>query len=282
LKQGTLKRLLREPLFHFIAIGGLFFYLYSLSNDISRRAADVINISPARISQIRNGFETVWKRPPGEGELKALIENEIREEVYYRDALALGLDKNDAMVRRRLVQKMEFLGDSGAYLKQPAKDELERYYQNHQEKYQRSAKRAFEQIFLGEQVDKIEIRDALQVLQSGASDDGAIPGRPSRLPAQLRLSPRTTVDSIFGDGFFEQISQLPPGKWSGPVQSNYGIHLVRTLGEQAASLPPLESIREAVLKDWQTQQAGQARKLDYARRRARYRIEINSQAVDSL
>ena len=130
-----LMRLLREPLFHFIAIGGLIFALYGAVDDAGEAPADVIVIVPERIDQLATEFSAVWKRKPTDDELDALIDEEVRAEVYYREALALGLDRNDAIVRRRMRQKMEFLLDTGAYLQEPAEGELESLFRRQSQNF---------------------------------------------------------------------------------------------------------------------------------------------------
>ena len=123
-----LMRLLREPLFHFIARGGLIVALYAAVNDTDEAPVNVIVIAPERIDQLATEFSAVWKRMPTDDELDFLIEEEVRAEVYYREALALGLDRNDAIVRRRMGQKMQFLLDTGAYIQEPAEGEFEAYF----------------------------------------------------------------------------------------------------------------------------------------------------------
>ncbi len=281
MNKEKLKRLLREPLFHFIAIGGLFFWAYSALNDTRQTDTAVIVVSEDRIAQIQNGFNSVWKRLPTDQELDSLIEEEIREEVYYRDALALGLEKNDAMVRRRLRQKMEFLGDTGAFLKEPPAAELQAYYQANQSRYQRQPALAFEQLFLGEKPDQNTISQTLQTLRSNPAADLNKLGKRSLLPPQLRLSKPDAINNVFGQGFFKQLEQLSPGVWDGPVISTYGTHLIRTLDGKAGELPPLDSIRDVVIKDWKNEQALAARELDYAQRRARYSVEVIRSAPEA-
>jgi hypothetical protein len=275
LNRGTLQRLLREPLFHFIAIGGLFFWVYSALNGGISTAPDTIVVSAERITQIKVGFNSVWKRMPSEDELGNLLEEEIREEVYYRDALALGLDKNDAMVRRRLRQKMEFLGDTGSFLQEPSEGELKAFYKTNRIKYQREPQLAFEQLFLGENPEENSIRETLESLLSDPAADLSELGKRSLLPSQLRLSGAKAVNSVFGQGFFEQLAQIPPGAWGGPVSSTYGIHLVRTLDGKDGELPPLSDVREAVVRDWKNAKVLEVREQDYAQRRARYKIVVN-------
>jgi hypothetical protein len=134
-------------------IGGLIFLLFAAVNDTRETPANVIVITAGRIDQLAASFSSVWKRSPTPDEIKALIKGEVREEVYYRDALALGLDKNDAIVRRRLKQKMEFLTDAGAYLQKPSAGELEAYLTANAKTYRHGARLAFEQIYLGEARD---------------------------------------------------------------------------------------------------------------------------------
>jgi hypothetical protein len=272
---STLQRLLREPLLHFIAIGALLFLLYGTLNDAAQDESDnVIIITPERIAQINKGFNSVWSRNPSDEELDNLIELEIRSEVYYRDALALGLDKNDAGVRRRLQQKLEFLSDTGSYLKDPSSSELDAFYTNNQQDYQQPPRLAFEQLYLGENPAKENIDKTLEQLLTEPAIDPYTLGQRSGLPPQLRLSTPRTINSVFGPEFYQQIGELAPGEWSGPVTSTYGLHLVRTLDGTPARTPPLEDIRATVLKDWKQENAREARELDYKRRRARFEVEI--------
>ncbi len=269
-----LLRLLREPLFHFLAIGGLMFAVFTAMNDTSEPPADVIVITLERIEQISAGFESVWRRQPADGELDALIEEDVREEVYYREAMALGLDRDDAIVRRRLRLKMEFLMDSAANVVDPVADELEAYFAANEELYRLEPRLAFEQIYLGENPSPETIARALSVLQSDPATDPFTLGERTLLPAQLGLSPTDVVFGVFGNGFFERLAELPPGVWTGPVVSTYGVHLVRIVDSLPARTPRLEEVRKRVLRDWKTAKADEIRDRDYAERRARFVVEI--------
>ncbi len=269
-----LKRLLREPLLHFFAIGGLIFLLYAAVSDTRRVPADVIVITLARIDQLAAGFSSVWKRMPTDDELDALINEDVRSEVYYREALALGLDKNDTIVRRRLRQKMEFLTDTGASLLKPVAGELKVYFAANEQTYKRGPRMAFEQIYLGETPNPETITQTLSALHSGPETDPSTLGERTLLPAQLDLSPPNAIDGVFGKGFFERLAELRPGVWSGPVASAFGVHLVRMLDTLPSRTPPLEEVRDAVLRDWKAAKAKEIREQDYARRRARFVVEI--------
>ncbi|MGB6908253.1 MAG: peptidylprolyl isomerase [Methyloceanibacter sp.] len=269
-----LLRLLREPLFHFTVIGGLIFALYAVVDDMGEAPADVIVIIPERIDQLAAGFSSVWKRMPTDTELDALIEEDIREEVYYREALALGLDRNDTIVRRRLRQKMEFLMDTGANLLEPSAGELEAYFAANEQAYRLEPRLALEQIYLGNAPDQQTIARSLSALRSAPPTDPSALGERTLLPAQLGLSPRNAIDGVFGEGFFELVLDISPGEWTGPVASAYGVHLVRILDNLPARTPPLDEIRDAVLRNWREAKAQEIRELDYAGRRKHFVVEI--------
>jgi hypothetical protein len=234
----------------------------------------VIVITPGRIDQLAAGFRSVWKRNPTRGELDALIDGDIREEVYYREALALGLDKNDPIVRRRLRQKMEFLTNTGAYLQEPTAGELEAYLAANEKAYRHPPRLAFEQIYLGKSPDPKNITRALSAIRSNSATDPSMLGERTLLPAQLGLSLPNAVDGTFGQGFFELLAKFLPGVWTGPVASSYGVHLVRIVDSLPARKPTLDEVRDAVLRDWKAAKALELRERDYATRLKQFIVEI--------
>ncbi len=269
-----LLRLLREPLLHFLAIGGLIFLLFAAVAGPSPGPTDTIVIGPERIEQLATGFQSVWRRPPTDDELRAMIDDFVREEIYYRKALALGLDRNDTVVRRRLRQKMEFLTDTGADLLEPGAGELEAYLAANEQTFRRGPRLSFEQIYLGETPGRESITRSLSALQSDPATDASVLGERTLLPSRLGLSPPDAIDGVFGQGFFERLVELSTGVWAGPVVSAYGIHLVRILDSLPARTPPLEEVRDAVLRDWKAAKARELRELHYARLRERFVVEI--------
>ena len=191
-----LQRFLREPLFHFILIGGLFFLIYSTVNDTYGNSTDTIVITPDRIRQIETEFKGVWNREPSDEELDSLIKGEVRSEVYYRDALALRLDENDAVVRRRLRQKMEFLTDTGVYLQQPSESELASYFTANEQNYRIEPRLAFEQIYLGKSSSKDLVVQTLALLSQDQAINSATIGQSTLLPAQLKLSQPAAIECV--------------------------------------------------------------------------------------
>jgi len=271
---NRLARLLREPLLHFLAIGGLIFLLFAALAEPSPSPTDTIVIEPERIEQLATRFQSLWRRPPTDEERRALIDDFVRGEIYYREALALGLDRDDTVIRRRLRQKMEFLTDTAADLLEPAEGELEAYLAVNENTYRSRPQVAFEQIYLGETPGPDSVELSLSALQSDPVTDLSALGESTLLPAQLGLSSPDAVDGVFGQGFFMRLAEFSAGAWAGPVKSAYGVHLIRIRESLPARMPPLEEVRDAVLRDWKAAKAAEIRELHYALLRERYVVEI--------
>ena len=272
--KNYLLRLLREPLLHFCLIGGLIFIAFNLSNTDQEDTDNVITVSSARLSQLQSQFESAWKRPPTANELHNLVEGHIRQEVYYRSALSLELDRNDAVVRQRMQQKMEFLIDTGAYLEQPTPAELNAFFAANNTSYRQDPRLAIKQIYMGKHPDPIQLNQSLTLLNT---DQNVIPGTLSErtfLPFHLTLSTPESVDAVFGKDFFKQLLELPQEKWSGPITSSFGLHLVSIVDRRSGRTPTLDEIHDQVLKDWQATKIKEIREEDYALRRSRFDIFI--------
>ena len=266
-----LANLFRQPLLHFLLIGAAIFAVYAvLDESPAATATGEIVVTSAKAEQLAAGFQSVWRRPPTAEELDRLVDDHIREEVLVREATALSLDRNDAVIRRRLRQKMEFLTDSAAGALKPSDDELRDHMEANAERYTSSAKIAFEQVFVGENPGGAEIDAARSALEEGTDPAGV--GARTLLPASLPMSVRTVVDGTFGRGFFDAVADLETGAWRGPVRSGYGMHLVRVAQRAEGERLPFETVREAVLRDWTKAKAGEIADAHYQRMRARYVI----------
>jgi len=209
-----IQRLLGEPLLHFFLAGGLIFLVYSSAQDDRESEPGVIVISAEQRERLSLQFQSVWSSEPSVAELDKVIDSYIREEVYYREALALGLDKNDTVVRQRMRQKIEFLTDVGAQLLNATEQELQTYLAENQDQYDHGSRRAFEQYYLGQAATKAEVDNALQSLRSQRQPDL---NPPSRLPREVSLMTAPDIDSIFGHAFTAQIAGYSLNQWSGPV-----------------------------------------------------------------
>jgi parvulin-like peptidyl-prolyl isomerase len=271
-ERGVFGRLMREPLFHFLLIGIMVFGVYRFAGPLEPgNDRPVIEVTTAQEERLAGQFETVWRRPPTSVDLEGLVEDHVREEIYYREGLALGLDRDDTVIRRRLRQKMEFLGDAGAGGLVPEEAELRAYLEAHVERFAAPAKVTFRQVLL----DGEDPREVLARLAAGA--DPAEVGRGALLPTFLDASTQAAVDGTFGAGFFETVAALPSGVWSGPVRSAFGAHLVELLTLEPATAPQFEVVRRAVEEDWRRAKAEELREAQYQSLRAQYEVILPSE-----
>ena len=271
-ERGLFGRLLRQPLLHFLLVGMAVFGAYRFAgppepgND--RR---VIEVTVAQQERLAGQFESVWRRPATRDELDGLVEDHVREEVYYREALALGLDRDDTVIRRPLRQKMEFLGDAGVGGLVPKEAELRAYFEAHVERFATTAKVTFRQVLL----DGEGPREALARLAEGA--DPAEVGGGALLPPVMEASAQAAVDGTFGAGLLRGGGRAPPGSWSGPVRSAFGAHLVELLILEPATAPQFEVVRRAVEEDWRRAKAEELRQAQYQSLRAHYEVILPSE-----
>lgn len=210
-----MKKLLREPVFHFALLGIALFAYFSVVNDGAPEVgqSDQIVITDADIRQLIEQHKSVWRRPPTPQELTALIDGSVREEILVREALALGLDQGDAAIRNRLRQKMQFLTESAAQMLEPEDQVLRDYMQANPDGFSTPAKIAFDQIYLGETAGQGDVDAALAQLAAGANPQTL--GRGGLLPPSTSLVAARQVDGSFGTGFFAALETAEPGIWGG-------------------------------------------------------------------
>ncbi len=265
---------MREPLVHFFALGALLFVLHAVVGDPTARSRERIVVTRGQIEQLATTFARIWQRPPTRRELDGLVEDWIRSEVAYREALALGIDEGDVIVRRRLRQKLEFLTEDATEAT-PTDDELRAYLAEHPDDFRTPARATFTQVYLSPARRDDAAADARTLL--ARLDDAADPGDlgdPLLAPRELVDAPRTEVESVFGTAFADAVETAPVGRWSGPVESGYGVHLVNVARRTDGTVPALEEVRPAVVREWQN--ARRTRLLDeaYQRLRAQYEIVV--------
>lgn len=265
-----LSRLLREPLVHFLVIGGLVFALYGRDEPApAAPSGQVIVVTEAQVAQLSARFEAAWRRPPTPDERAGLIEDHLRDEIYYREALALGLDRDDTVIRRRLRQKMEFFGDGAAAAATPDEAELRAHHAAHPERFATGPRVTFRQVALADAADAHAVREAL----AAGADPQAL-GRGGLLPAGMEAADRRAVDGVFGAGFFAEVGGLAPGDWRGPVRSSYGPHLVRVVALDPGAAAPFETVRDLVLQDWRRATAEALREAQFTALRSRYEVVL--------
>ncbi len=272
-------KLLREPLVHFLVLGLGLFLLFGIVGDSDDAPTDRIVVSTARVAQLTEIFTRTWQRPPTEQELEGLIEAHIREEVYYREALAMGLDRDDTIVRRRLRQKLEFFTDDLVAAVDPTEEQLEAYLSEHADAFRVPAQLSFRQIYFNrDRRGKQAQHDAESLLArlNGADSevDAAGFGDSVMLPGDYERVSEIDVDRGFGNGFADALAELPVGRWSGPVESGFGLHLVLIRERQPGSLPALAEVREAVEREWRNARREEAAEAFYRGLRERYVVSV--------
>lgn len=278
-----MKKWSKEPLLHFLVIGALIFVVFSVVNneEISMDGNRIV-VSAGDIERLSGNWSRKWNRPPTETELSGLVDSYIREEVYYREALALGLDQDDTVLRRRMMQKMEFLSNDLADLSNPDETALNEYFLVNQDKYELPARISFTHIYfsLDRHGNRI-LDDAGKVLADIRASATPVPSAPERgdsfmLQYDFTLETPFEVARLFGQGFAEQLFQLETESWQGPVESGYGLHLVRISEKVEARMPELAAAIDRVRTDYMFEQRQKTNKAIYERFRERYEIVVEN------
>lgn len=255
------RRWLKEPLVHFLIAGALVFWL------LSGRAPDLgerrIVVNEAVVSGLVQRFYDSFHRQPSQDEIDGLIRDYVADQVYYREALRLGLDREDEVVVRRMRRKMEALAVSDAEAATPSDAELQALLDKDPARYVLDPRTSFDQIYLGADTD--ETRRAADAKLASLRAGGSAEGVPAPLPAHLDGATGSTISATFGDEFAIALRTLPPGQWSGPIASGLGLHLVRVTARVAPQKPTLASVHQRLENDWRAAAITKAQADDYAR-----------------
>lgn len=274
---GFLKRAAREPLVHFLAIGAALFVLNGwINGPDAGPESDTIIISEGRVGQIAQSFVLLSGRLPTREELQSLVDDFVSEEMGYREAVAMGLDADDTIVRRRMRQKIEFMIEDGAAGEPPSEADLQAWLDQHPEKFRMPERRALQQVLMsGDKRGasaRVDAEAALVQLRAGA--DPARLGDKSMLPEAIPLTTQEGVSSLFGAGFAEAVFAGAKGGWFGPVSSPFGEHLVKLVDVEEGRAAPLAEVVDRVQADWVAARRDAARDEFHARMRKRYDIRI--------
>jgi hypothetical protein len=272
-------RLLREPLLHFLLLGGALFALHGWWVGGAQPESDRIRIGAGQIEHLATAFERTWMRAPTPAELAALIEDHVREEVFYREALAMRLDRDDLVVRRRLRQKLEFLSEDATATAAPSEAELRAYLERHPERFRIDARVSFEHVYFarerdGEPADAAAAALLARFAADGGASAAAELGDPFLLPSAFEGAARAELEGLFGEAFAARVLELEPGRWTGPVESGYGLHLVRVRERSAGHTPELAEVRDAVEREWIAERRAQASEAFYQSLRGRYEVIV--------
>jgi AcrR family transcriptional regulator len=248
-----MKKLLREPLVHFLALGAILFLIGILRGEAAGPAANHIAVTPGAIERLLADFRLTWQRKPTEQEFRGLVEEYLKEEMLYRTALEMGLDRDDQVIRRRLRQRVEFLTADLVESFEPTEEELQAYLDANPDPYRQEMTVTFLQAYIGErggpEQDESRALALLEELRANPNTDPEQVGDPFMHPPAFWDIREMEVSSLFGEGFAAQLLELPLGEWSGPVTSAFGFHVVRVDGLVPGRASELVEVLDAVHRD---------------------------------
>ena len=275
---AQLRSLVREPLVQFLAIGGLLFLLFEWRGR-SPAGSNRIVVTPALVEGLAAGFARVWERRPSDAELKQLVDDYVKEEVAAREATAIGLGKDDAVIRGRLRQKLELAVVSAADGAAPGDDELQAWLDTHPAAFRAEPRISFRQVYLSRERRGADARRHAETLLRrlrAAGPDAATRGLgdSTLLPAEQALAPLGETARAFGEDFARAAFAFEPGAWSGPVESAYGLHLVLVGEKTEARTPSLAEVRPQVEQELRNERKRRQLQAFYDRLLRSYSVTI--------
>ena len=270
-----LQRLIREPLVHFLLIGLLLFALYDAAGDSGGSNRD-IRIDDHVAASLYAQFRNTWQRPPTPAEMNALVDSYVREQIFYREGVALKLDRDDPTITRRISQKFTTIAEESGAARPASETELQRWLNRHADRYADPPLVTFDQIAFEQTTKENEERalnGAREALAEGA--DPRTLGSDRMLLPHYELYPVDLVQRDFGSDFAKALMSVRRGAWEGPLASGYGQHLVRVEKVIPGRLPKLDEVRTAVARDYEEQRRRKSVDETYRKLLQHYRIEYS-------
>ena len=267
-------KLAREPLLHFLVAGAALFLLYHFVSDSEPAGDEQIVVTAGHIEHLTTLFLKTRQRLPTESELTGLIDDYVVEEILYREAKNIGLDQDDTIIRRRLRQKMEFLFEDFSR-REPTREDLQEFLAENPERFRTDARITFEHVYLPE-ASRAEAELLLTEIESTDSvtaDDLFLSGL---LPPRFELARQAEIAAHLGGEFTEQLFDLDRGRWVGPVDSPFGVHLVYVEEVVPGRLPELDEVKDVVTRDWQVVRRAEAEREILEKLRAKYTVTIET------
>ena len=265
------RALLKEPLVHFLIAGAAVFWL------LSGRAPDLgerrIVVDKAVVGAMVERFYGSFHRLPSPDETDGMIRDYVADQVYYREALRLGLDQGDEVVVRRMRRKLESLAVADAETAEPGDAQLQALIDTDPARYADDPRTSFEQVYLG--ADSPESRAKANVQLAGLRGGKPVSAQPAPLPAKLANASASDISGLFGDEFTLALRNLPLGQWQGPVASGLGLHLVRVSGRAAPTKPSLTMARQRATNDWRATAIAKAQAEAYQKMLGGYDVAID-------
>lgn len=273
-----MRRFLAEPLLHFFLIGAALFVVYRLVSGPDSAPGEIV-VSVGQIEHLAAGYARTWHRQPTDAELKGLIDDWVRDEIATREAMALGLDKDDTVIRRRLRQKLDFVSEDVAAQAEPTDAELSAYLKAHPESFRVEPRFTFSQVYLdperhGDKLARDAARLLAQLKQAGGQADISKFGDSLLLEQTFRSMSAREVAVQFGEDFAARLAELSPGQWQGPIESGYGIHLVFVSERTEGQAPELSAVRDDVRREWENARRLEGNRKFYEDLLKRYTVTI--------
>jgi parvulin-like peptidyl-prolyl isomerase len=278
-----MKNVLKEPLLHFLLLGAVLFALNAWRDSTRPVAVSSarIEVNAAVIERLRAAYERQFGQPPGVGEMREQVTAHIREEVLFREAVALGLDRDDTIVRRRLAQKMEFLANDIVRAAEPRDAELREFFEKNSSRYARTGRVSFRHVYFSTEKRgpdaESAAREGLVALKKGESDETM--GDPFLQGFEFAEREQDDVVAAFGVDFAKQLETQATGEWSGPVASSYGIHLVRVVVRTQPDVVTFDAVRETVLRDFNEERRLAANRDIFEKLCQRYDVTVDEAAL---
>ena len=285
-RRAVFHHLVREPLVHFLVLGVALFGVYRLSIGRST-GSDRIVVSSGKVQNLVETFRMTWQRPPTPEELQGLIADFIKEEVLVREARQAGLDQDDPVVRRRLRTRMEILSDDTAAIRPPTDGQLEAYLARHRDAFQVEGRTTFVQVYLSPERRGARLETDLRrtrelLVRAGPAADAARLSDSVMLDTRYDALSDRDVVRIFGEDFARGLATAPLGRWSEPLRSGYGAHLVRVTERIPGRPAQLEEVREAVQREWLAEETARAREASYQTLLHKYQVTLEAAAVQTV
>ena len=275
-----MKKFLKEPLVHFMLLGAFIFGYYYLTNDAEESESAIV-IDDAEYDYLLSLWKNQWPREPNEDDIKAFLDQYLRQEVFYKEALALNLDHNDIIVKRRLAQKMEAVSnDLNAMIKPPTDDDLRAFYASNQDLFQLPPSYTFQQVlFLNNEPNlSAQVENSKNALNSGA-EIPAMRKLKLSLSNQWEDSSPAEISKAFSVDFALALDSLLMNQWVGPVASGFGQHLVFISRKDSAKSADFEDIKPYVLKEYEYQTELETQEQIYRELLEKFGVKITSEKV---
>lgn len=271
-------RILREPLLHVVLLGVALFALYRVTTPPA--ASEEIMVTAEALEGMRQDFRRRTGREPSITDEQGLVDRYVADEILVREAIAMGLDRGDIVVRRRLIQKMEFVLENSDPIPDATDAELETYLQAHQSRYTAPARVTFTHVFVSSQAagaEAVAVAETLRTkLEAGA--DPTMLGDPFLRGRDFRLHDEAELTNVFGPAFAAIAMALEPNVWSAPIRSTYGFHLVRISEKRAGGVPTLATARARVAQDRKEELRAAKDKETREHLRAQYSVRVETKS----